>query len=170
VGQVVKPHGLRGEVVVDLVTDRTERLATGAALDAGDGRRLVVRTSRPQGPGQRWLVSFEGVEGREGAERLRGTVLRAPALAHEPGVLFVHELIGAEAWCADGRRAGTVVGVEANPASDLLVLDTGALVPVRFVVANEPGRRVTLDVPEGLLPEGTDEPGGTDDPRRAGGG
>jgi 16S rRNA processing protein RimM len=154
VGQVVKPHGLRGEVVVDLVTDRTERLAPGTVLDAGTRREpLAVRASRPQGPGQRWLVSFEGVSSREAAEQLRGAVLRAPALAPEPGVLFVHELIGAEVFTAGGRRAGTVVAVEANPASDLLVLDTGALVPAHFVVAHDRGVRVTVDVPEGLLPE-----------------
>ena len=46
---------------------------------------------------------------------------------------------------------GTVVSVEANPASDLLVLDGGALIPLRFVVGNEPGVRVTVDVPDGLL-------------------
>jgi 16S rRNA processing protein RimM len=145
-------------------------LAAGFSLDAGSGRRLVVRSSRPQGPGQRWLVHFDGVESREDAEALRGAVLRAPALAPEPGVLFVHELIGAEAWCTDGRRAGTVVSVEANPASDLLVLDTGALVPVRFVVAHEPGTRVTLDVPAGLLPDEDSGPGESGNADERGGG
>jgi 16S rRNA processing protein RimM len=148
-----------GEVVVDLVTDRTERLAPGTTLEAGDPpRHLTVRTSRRQGPGSRWLVVFDGVASREDAERLRAAVLRAPALPADPGVLFVHELIGAEVWSADGRRAGTVIAVEANPASDLLALDSGALVPARFVVSHEPGVRVTIDVPPGLLPE--DAPAG----------
>jgi 16S rRNA processing protein RimM len=62
----------------------------------------------------------------------------------------VHELIGATAVLVDGTEVGTVDGVEANPASDLLVLDSGALVPVVFVTAHEPGR-VTIDPPEGLL-------------------
>ncbi len=41
--------------------------------------------------------------------------------------------------------------VEANPASDLLVLDGGGLIPLRFVVGSSPGERVTVDVPDGLL-------------------
>jgi hypothetical protein len=51
----------------------------------------------------------------------------------------------------DGAVLGTVESVQANPASDLLVLSSGALVPLRFVVANEPGVRVTIDAPDGLF-------------------
>jgi 16S rRNA processing protein RimM len=50
-----------------------------------------------------------------------------------------------------GEALGTVTGVEANPASDLLVLDGGALIPLRFVVSSEPGQLVVVDVPDGLL-------------------
>jgi 16S rRNA processing protein RimM len=49
-----------------------------------------------------------------------------------------------------GEDRGTVVAVEANPASDLLVLDSGALVPLRFVVTEGPGS-LTVDVPAGLF-------------------
>jgi 16S rRNA processing protein RimM len=145
---VARPHGLRGEVVVDLVTNRAERVAPGAVLVTDRGE-LVVAASRPhQG---RWLVTFEGVEGREGAEAVRGLVLRAPAL-DEPEGLWVHELIGSEVVGADGRRHGRVASVEANPASDLLVLEGGGLVPLRFVVEQRAGE-VVVDVPPGLLDE-----------------
>jgi ribosomal 30S subunit maturation factor RimM len=50
----------------------------------------------------------------------------------------------------DGAVLGTVTAVEANPASDLLVLDGGGLVPLRFLVDEEPGR-LTVEVPPGLL-------------------
>ena len=50
----------------------------------------------------------------------------------------------------DGTERGVVTAVEANPASDLLVLDTGHLVPLRFVVARDDGR-VTIDPPAGLF-------------------
>ncbi len=43
-----------------------------------------------------------------------------------------------------------MTAVEANPASDLLVLDSGALVPLTFVVASEPGK-LTVDAPPGLF-------------------
>jgi len=49
----------------------------------------------------------------------------------------------------DGARLGTVEAIEANPASDLLVLDGDRLIPLVFVVAHEPGT-VTVDVPDGL--------------------
>ena len=63
---------------------------------------------------------------------------------------WVHELIGSEVLDTDGVRLGTVRAVVANPASDLLELEGGALVPLRFVVERSPGR-VVLDAPPGLV-------------------
>ena len=146
VGRVIKPHGLRGDVVVDLVTDRTERLASGSRLQSPAGT-LVVERASPQG--SRWIVAFAGVGDRDAAESLRGAVLSAAPL-DEPGTLWVHELVGAEVVDTAGESLGSVEAVEANPASDLLVLADGGLVPLRFVVAHE-GRRVTVDPPPGLL-------------------
>ncbi len=146
VGRVVKPHGLRGEVIVSLVTDRSERLAPGSVLSSAGGPLEVVRSSPHQG---RWIVAFAGVADRGGAESLRGTVLSAAPL-DDPTTLWVHELVGAEVVGVEDRSYGRVRGVEANPASDLLVLDGGALVPLCFVVSHEPGR-VVIDPPAGLL-------------------
>ncbi|MGH8917737.1 MAG: ribosome maturation factor RimM, partial [Actinomycetes bacterium] len=64
--------------------------------------------------------------------------------------LWVHDLIGAAVSDPSGRALGRVRDVEANPASDLLVLDDGTLVPLRFVTAHAPGR-LTIDPPPGLL-------------------
>ncbi len=146
-GRIAKAHGLTGEVVVELYTRRPERLDAGALLES-DGGPLVVETARPfQG---RYLVRFAGVHDRSAAEHLRGRVLRAGAL-DDPDTLWVHQLIGARVTAADGTALGTVSGVEANPASDLLVLDGGGLVPLRFVTEVDPGVQVTVDVPPGLL-------------------
>lgn len=146
IGRVVRSHGLRGEVVVKLVTDRLERLAPGAVLQTGLGP-LEVEESRPHQSG--FLVRFAGVGDRDAADRLRGAVLSAPAL-DDPEVLWVHELIGAVVVGTDGTGHGRVVSVEANPASDLLVLDGGGLVPLRFVVERTTGGLV-IDPPAGLL-------------------
>jgi 16S rRNA processing protein RimM len=133
-------------VVVDLTTDRVERLAPGTVLtsDAGD---LTVAAARPHQ--QRWIVTFEGHTGREAADRLRGLALRAAAI-DDPDALWVHDLVGSEVVTVGGDTVGTCVAVVANPASDLLELDGGALVPVVFVVERMPGR-VVIDPPEGLL-------------------
>ena len=107
-----------------------------------------MAASRPhQG---RYLVTFEGVVDRAGADALRGLELRARPV-EVPGVLWVHELVGSEVVSTDGQVLGTVAAVEANPASDLLVLSGGGLVPLRFVTDHQAGVRVTVDVPDGLL-------------------
>jgi 16S rRNA processing protein RimM len=147
-GRVGRPHGVRGEVVVMLDTDRPERTTPGAVLRAGD-RTLVVASARPhQG---RWLVRFEGITDRNAAEELRGATLVGEAL-DDPGEgrIWVHDLVGEEVCNAAGTALGRVTAVEANPAHDLLVLDDGTIVPIVFVVDREPGV-VTVDPPDGLL-------------------
>lgn len=146
VGRIGRAHGLRGEVVVSLTTDRLERVAPGAVLvtDAGE---LEVRASRPhQG---RWIVVFAGHDSRDDADRLRGLTLRAEAV-DDPAELWVHDLVGAEVVTVSGEAVGRCSGVVANPAADLLELESGALVPVVFVVDHTPDR-VTIDPPEGLF-------------------
>jgi len=148
VGRVVKPHGLRGDVIVALSTNREERVAAGSVLrDVAGTQYRVVRSSPHLG---RFIVTFDAVAGIDAADRLRGTELFAPPL-DDPDQLWVHELIGSRVEDATGRPLGTVEGVEANPASDLLVLTGGALIPLRFVVETEPGVRITVNIPDGLL-------------------
>jgi 16S rRNA processing protein RimM len=159
VGRIVKAHGIRGEVVVEAVSNRPERFAAGAVMYDGD-RAMPVRRATPQGGPDpagrmsrpRWIVSFEGVDDRNTAERLRGTVLSGDPLDHDgdDDVLWVHELVGSEMFDAAGRVLGRVAAVEANPASDLLVLESGHLVPMVFVVETGAGR-VVVDPPAGLL-------------------
>jgi 16S rRNA processing protein RimM len=148
VGAIVKPHGLRGDVIVTLTTNRAERVEPGSVLWSADGRSFVVARSSPhQG---RFIVTFEGVSGIEEAESLRSTELFAPPI-EDPDALWIHDLIGAQVVDTEGAELGLVEGVEANPASDLLVLAGGPLIPLRFVVSSEPGVRVVVDIPDGLL-------------------
>jgi ribosomal 30S subunit maturation factor RimM len=63
----------------------------------------------------------------------------------------VDELLGATVVSAAGDTLGRITAVEANPASDLLVLDTGVLVPTRFVVGGIVDATVTVELPEGLV-------------------
>jgi 16S rRNA processing protein RimM len=152
VGRIVKPHGLKGEVIVSLVTNRPdERMAAGAVLSSDKGD-LTVEWAKPHQ--NRWIVQFEGISGRDAAEALRDRVLSAEPLEGDDdtdGTLWIHELIGAEVVGVDGRSYGPVEAVEANPASDLLVLAGGGLVPLAFVVAGPIAGRVVIDPPAGLL-------------------
>ncbi|MGC2174263.1 MAG: ribosome maturation factor RimM [Acidimicrobiales bacterium] len=147
VGRIIKAHGLKGQVLVDLWSDRVERLAAGETLLTERGP-LVVTASAPHQA--RFIVSFEGVASREAAERLHGVVLSAPRIDDDT-VIWIDQLFGAEVVDATGVRHGVVVDVEANPASDLMVLDTGSLVPLTFVVSVEANRQVVIEAPEGLF-------------------
>jgi 16S rRNA processing protein RimM len=146
VGRIDKPHGMRGELVVSLSTNRTERLDPGALLYTVD-RALTVESSRPNG--HRYLVRFAGVQSREDGDSLRGAVLTADAI-DDPNELWVHDLLGAEVVGVDGTTLGVVESVLDNPASDLLLLASGALVPTAFVVEFD-GARVLIDPPAGLF-------------------
>ncbi len=165
VGRIARAHGIRGEVIVEAVSNRPERFAAGSVLFAGD-RELVVERAGPHGgpdaagrpPRARWIVAFRGIATRNEAERMRGTILSGAPLESGGGdgpdaqgqVLWVHELVGADVVDTRGQDLGRVVAVEANPASDLLVLSGGALVPLVFVVESS-GGRVVIDPPAGLL-------------------
>ena len=147
VGRIIKAHGLKGQVLVDLWTDRDERLAVGTELLTDRGALVVEAAAAHQ---DRFIVSFDLIETREDADRWRGVVLSAPRIIDDD-VIWIDQLFGAEVFDEAGVRRGVVVDVEANPASDILVLDTGALVPLTFVTNVEANARIDVDVPEGLF-------------------
>lgn len=151
IGRIIRPHGLAGDVIVRLVTNRTERLDPGAelvaTLPAGGERRLVVRSSSAHQ--RRFIVRFDGVSGIDAAEALRDSMLSAEPIVDDDA-LFVHDLIGSEVVDSSGTSHGRVASVQENPASDLLVGEAGWLVPLRFVVERSPGR-IVVDVPDGMF-------------------
>lgn len=146
IGRATKAHGLRGEIVVKLTTNRTERVHAGSTLFAAH-ERLEVVSSRAKGKDH--LVTFRGRESRESVESLQGQTLWAEPL-DDVDELWVHELIGSTVVDQTGVERGPVVSVEANPASDLLVLENGALVPMRFIEEIR-GEVIEVDVPDGLF-------------------
>ena len=146
VGVIRRPHGVKGDTYVDLLTDREDRLAVGSRLWANGSWRTVTMSKRLP---QRWLVHFEGFDDRTAVEVLTNAPLLAPPV-NEPDALWVHDLLGSRVVEAGGTARGTCVGVLANPAHDILELDTGALVPVIFVVDLVDGV-ITIDPPDGLF-------------------
>lgn len=147
VGRIDKAHGLFGEVIVTLLSDRTERLDPGAELETDEGI-LTVAASRPHQ--HRFLVSFAEITTREDAQQARGVVLYGDPL-EDPDALWVHELVGQSVLDTDGVHLGVVESVEANPASDLLVLESGGLVPLTFFVERRDDGSLVVDPPEGLF-------------------
>jgi 16S rRNA processing protein RimM len=174
VGRIGKPHGIRGEVTLDVRTDEPERrFAAGT----------TVRAERPHGSAAPWpaltvararwhqstlLVTFEELADRNAAEAARGTVLHA-TLAHDevpedPDEYYDHQLEGLDVVDLDGVHLGTVAGLVHGSAQDLLTVRTtdgrDALVP--FVSALVPevdlaGRRVVVADRPGLVSPFPDE-------------
>lgn len=140
VGRIVKPHGIKGEVVVEVHSDSPERFARGSAVDAGDPdgsdlERLTVRKTRDDRG--RLLVTFDEVSDRSGAERLHGTLLSIPAGDVAPlaeGEYYDWQLQGLPVEDEEGNVLGTLVRVDRGPASDLWIVDAdGAEVMVPAV-------------------------------------
>lgn len=165
VGRIGKPHGLRGEVTIDVRTDEPGlRFADGAVLEveaprgaAATWRSLqVVRTRWHQGV---LLVTFEELADRNAAEAARGIVLHAQlpadATPEDPEEFYDHQLVGLAVVDTDGTALGTItsvvhgaqdlLGVKALDGRDTLVPFVAALVPEvdlaagRVVVADRPG-------------------------------
>jgi len=172
VGRVGKPHGVRGDVTVEVRTDVPDRrFAAGEKLDrSGGGPGLVVEDARWHSG--RLLVRFSGVADRNGAESLRGVVLtidaeRAgdagdPDEADEGGeggeFWWDRDLVGLRAVTPDGSPLGAVTDVVHTAAGELLAIGRPGggehLVPfVRDIVptVDRAGGLLVVDAPPGLL-------------------
>lgn len=161
VGRVIRPHGLRGDVVVDPDTDFAEtRFRNGAAVTATiDGREqsLTIVSSRPQG--NRWVVRFAGHESIDAADALRGLELwiAGEAATAPAGMHYLHDLLGCAVVTVDGEAVGEVTVVYTGAAQTVLGIETAsgeALVPVVPEICREvdvEARRIVIAPPEGLL-------------------
>jgi 16S rRNA processing protein RimM len=161
VGRVARPHGLRGDVVVNPETDFVaERFRPGATVwmrSAEREEQLTIASARVQNG--RPVVGFEGVSSIEAAERLAGLELRVPEESLqtlEPGQYYEHQLVGCSVSTADGP-VGTVVRVDRGAGGSRLVVEGARgeiLVPLAVDICVEidvTGRRIRIEPPEGLL-------------------
>ena len=162
VARVARPHGRRGEVILNLETDFPEqRFAPGNRLmvrRGADSETLVVRSvwfmkARP-------VVGFEGFESIDDAETLAGRELRIPAdeLAELPeGVFYHHDLVGCSVETADGEPVGEVVAVEGSGEASRLVVESPRgeeLIPLAadmVPLVDTQARRIVIAAPDGLL-------------------
>ena len=146
VGSIGRAHGLKGDVVVHLVTNRLERVEPGAVLETAKGS-LRIETSRPQ-QGFSSCTSRASTPARRPRRSTASSSPREPL--DDPDALWAHELVGSFVFDVAGNPLGLVTALVANPASDLLEIDRGVLIPATFVVSFEDGR-VVVDPPVGLF-------------------
>jgi 16S rRNA processing protein RimM len=163
IGEVTRPHGLRGEVRVTPHTDRPERfegLAECVLWDEAGDVRAVRRITGARRQGDAVLLSLAGCESVEAAAALVGKLValpRAQALPPPPGQVYPWQLVGCRVLTDDGRAVGELTGIEPSPAHDLWVVRGDGrehLIPAVAEIVVEvdvDGRRVVIRPPEGLL-------------------
>ena len=166
VGRIGKPHGIRGEVTLDVRTDEPDRrFAPGTTLRAeapagADRRPASLTVARARWHQSTLLVTFEELADRNAAEAARGTVLHATIgpddMPEDPDEYYDHQLVGLDVVDLDGTHLGQVKALVHGSAQDLLTVRTpdgrdtlvpfvSALVPEvdldagRIVVADRPG-------------------------------
>jgi len=176
VARIGRPHGVRGEVTVEVRTDSPDRrFRVGATFGTDPAGAGPLTLSGVRDHNGTLLLTFEHVRDRTAAESLRDVLLMIEAGGAddtedtEDDEWPVHALVGLRAELADGTPAGEVVGLVPASAQDLLVIrePSGheALVPfVRAIVpvVDVDGRRLVLDPPGGLLEDLPVDP--VDDP------
>lgn len=184
VGRLVKAHGLKGALKVELYTDEPDRRFVPGAVftlqvpesSPWHGKSATVREFR-------WMnshpvVFLDGIDDRTAAESIVRAILwidqDAVETAVEEDAWYDHQLVGLDV-IRDGEKVGRVMRVDHLPAQDLLIVrpvggeDREVLVP--FVKAIVPqvdiaGARVVVTPPEGLfeeLPADPDDPSGPDE-------
>ena len=162
IGRVVRPHGLTGEVSVEILTDFPERFVPGlnVELRSADGGVRPGRLASARPHGGRMLIRFEGIDEPNGAESLRGLdlcVSPGQAPPRPPGFVFHWEVAGCQAVDASGAVLGIVRELIEVGGRSLLVVDTPRGprdVPFSHPIVSSvdiAAKRIVLDAPAGLL-------------------
>jgi 16S rRNA processing protein RimM len=164
VGRIGRPHGIRGEVTVEVRTDSPDvRFATGSVLTTDPVRLGPITVAAARWHSGRLLLCVAGVHDRTGAEGLRGAVLSAEVddddIPEDPEEFYDHQLRGLTVVAVDTSDViGVVDDVVHLPGQDLLSVarEGGREVLVPFVaeivtdIDVESGH-ITVDLPSGLL-------------------
>jgi 16S rRNA processing protein RimM len=163
IGEVTRPHGLRGELRVVPHTDHPERfqgLAECVLWDPATDARSVRRIAGVRRQGEAVLLSLAGCESVETARTLVGRLVALPrdqAVPPPPGHVYLWQLVGCRVVTDGGIAVGELSGIELSPAHDLWVVrGTGRehLIPAVAAIVLEVdvlARRVVIRPPDGLL-------------------
>lgn len=162
VGRIARPHGIRGQVIVnpetDFVDDRFRSGATFRTRSARGEEQLTVTSARVQNG--RPVLALEGFSSIEDVQRLAGLELRVPEGELRPleaGIYYHHQLIGCAVETVAGERVGEVVRVNGGAAGSLLEVDGPrgeVLIPLAVAICVEIDvgqKRIRIAPPEGLL-------------------
>jgi 16S rRNA processing protein RimM len=164
IGEVIRAHGIGGELRVRLLTDwpqeRFGALEHCVVWEPALNDRRPCRVASCRLDRDMVLVRLSGVDTPESAAGLVGRLLAVEAgeaLPPPPGHFYPWQLAGARVETRDGREVGRFLGVEPGAAQDLWVVGAGSrtllvpAVPEIVLEVDVAGGRVVIDPPEGLL-------------------
>lgn len=127
IGRILGPHGLGGEVKVEILTDFPERYSLLETVLVGEQCAPVVLEGHRM-HGARVLLKLAGCENREDADELRGQLIRVPideAMPLEENEYYLHEIVGLEVWAVEGEYLGCVEEVIETGGNDVYVVRDG---------------------------------------------
>jgi len=162
IARIAKPHGIRGEVSADVLTDFPERFknlkTVIALLPNGERRDLKIEDFRFQK--NRVLLKFAGFDSMDSADTLRGTEIcinESEAVPLEEGEFYDWQLEGCSVETIEGEKLGTVKELMRTGATEILVV-AGAekefLIPFAEAICTEidiENKLIRVDAPDGLL-------------------
>ncbi len=142
IGYLRRPHGVSGEIVMDIHTDFPERIKSGRRVFIGEKKQpAIIDTFRPKNEGA--LVSFRGIDTPEDAGKFRNQWLYIHASEAAPlpkGKYYQHQLIGLDVVEENGTPLGKLVEIIETGANNV------------YVVKNEAGREILLPaIPQVIL-------------------
>ena len=159
VARLGKPHGIRGEMTVEVRTDDPDERFTPGATFGTDPDIGTLTLTRARWHRDRLMLTFEEVPDRNRAEEIRNTLITVDVSETEDeDAWYIDDLVGAEV-VHSGSVIGTVSAVTPGAAQDLIhveLADSGREVMIPFVeeivpVVDLDNNRVEIDPPAGLL-------------------
>lgn len=167
-GEVLRPHGIYGELRVRVLTDYPERISTLKYIylgrDANTGKHAQRHTVQQVRMHQSYvLLKLKDVDDRNRAETLRDLFVMVDiedAIPLEDDELYLYQLIGMRVQTTDGEHIGEVAEVLETGANDVYIVQGGiygeVLIPVMpetILNTDIDTRIITVNLPKGLLPE-----------------
>jgi len=160
VGFVRRPHGVKGEMLMDVHTDFPERLKTGTTAFVGEDYQPVVLASRrPHAKGL--LIRFRGIKTPEEAGLYRNTWVYVPTANRPPlpeGEYYHHQLIGLNVVTDENLELGALIDIIETGANDVyLIRDVNGketllpAIPPVILDINLADRQIRVHLLDGLI-------------------
>jgi 16S rRNA processing protein RimM len=125
IGRVIKPHGVLGEVRVEIITELPERFTWLKTIYVGEASPQPVGVESVRFHKDFALIKFEGCDSREAAVELRNQLLLVPedeAIPLEEGEYYLYQLEGLEVYTDEGEHLGQLVEVVETKANNVFVI------------------------------------------------